>query len=154
MTKQRTKQWGATTTVTTPNWQPTGRTQKALNRSKCFEVTICVVEKEALLTFQPPNAENRTFGGVGGCRGAIPGTRPDLRCGVPDDHPLLTESMQFNSSGAQPPRLLSDAPSRRTRAHGETPKGGWMPHARSGPRGRDPLRPGRARSPFQLHGFG
>ncbi|MBI3779084.1 MAG: hypothetical protein HY274_09285, partial [Gammaproteobacteria bacterium] len=26
---------------------------------------------------QPPNAENRTFGGVGGCRGAIPGTRPD-----------------------------------------------------------------------------
>src|ERR1035438_2481471 len=27
---------------------------------------------------QPPYAENRTYGGVGGCRGAIPGTRPDL----------------------------------------------------------------------------
>ena len=26
---------------------------------------------------QPLNTENRTFGGVGGCRGAIPGTRPD-----------------------------------------------------------------------------
>ena len=26
---------------------------------------------------QPPDAENRTSGGVGGCRGAIPGTRPD-----------------------------------------------------------------------------
>src|ERR1035438_7951034 len=26
---------------------------------------------------QPPYAENRTYGGVGGCRGAIPGTRPD-----------------------------------------------------------------------------
>src|SRR5580765_6451817 len=28
---------------------------------------------------QPPYAENRTYGGVGGCRGAIPGTRPDLQ---------------------------------------------------------------------------
>src|ERR1019366_4951611 len=27
--------------------------------------------------FQPPDAENRTSGGVGGCRGAIPVTRPD-----------------------------------------------------------------------------
>ena len=26
---------------------------------------------------QPPYAENRTYGGVGGCRGEIPGTRPD-----------------------------------------------------------------------------
>jgi hypothetical protein len=26
---------------------------------------------------QPPDAENRTSGGVGGCRGAILGTRPD-----------------------------------------------------------------------------
>src|SRR5271154_549617 len=26
---------------------------------------------------QPPDAENRTSGGVGGCRGAIPVTRPD-----------------------------------------------------------------------------
>ena len=26
---------------------------------------------------QPPDTENRTSGGVGGCRGAIPGTRPD-----------------------------------------------------------------------------
>ena len=26
---------------------------------------------------QPPDRENRTSGGVGGCRGAIPGTRPD-----------------------------------------------------------------------------
>ena len=32
---------------------------------------------EDLLTVQPPDAENRTSGGVGGCRGAIPGTRPD-----------------------------------------------------------------------------
>src|ERR1017187_8905115 len=29
--------------------------------------------------FQPPDAENRTSGGVGGCRGAIPVTRPDRR---------------------------------------------------------------------------
>ena len=28
---------------------------------------------------QPPDTENRTSGGVGGCRGAIPGTRPDRR---------------------------------------------------------------------------
>src|ERR1039458_3391826 len=27
--------------------------------------------------FQPPDAENRMSGGVGGCRGAIPVTRPD-----------------------------------------------------------------------------
>ncbi|MBK5294487.1 MAG: hypothetical protein JJE04_22755 [Acidobacteriia bacterium] len=26
---------------------------------------------------QPPDAENRTYGGVGGGRGAIPVTRPD-----------------------------------------------------------------------------
>jgi hypothetical protein len=26
---------------------------------------------------QPLDAENRTSSGVGGCRGAIPGTRPD-----------------------------------------------------------------------------
>jgi len=26
--------------------------------------------------------ENRTYGGVGGCRGAIPGTRPDQRFGA------------------------------------------------------------------------
>jgi hypothetical protein len=32
---------------------------------------------EAFRTVQPPDAENRTSGGVGGCRGAIPGTRPD-----------------------------------------------------------------------------
>jgi len=39
---------------------------------------LCSVsEKEALWTVQPPDAENRTSGGVGGCRGAIPGTRPD-----------------------------------------------------------------------------
>src|SRR6185369_10925733 len=31
--------------------------------------------------FQPPDAENRTSGGVGGCRGAIPGTRPDHQAG-------------------------------------------------------------------------
>jgi len=29
---------------------------------------------------QPPDAENRTSGGVGGCRGAILGTRPDRIC--------------------------------------------------------------------------
>ena len=28
---------------------------------------------------RPPDAKNRTSGGVGGCRGAIPGTRPDHR---------------------------------------------------------------------------
>ena len=32
---------------------------------------------------QPPDAENRTSGGVGGCRGAIPGTRPDRSGGWP-----------------------------------------------------------------------
>jgi len=34
---------------------------------------------------QPPYAENRTYGGVGGCRGAIPGTRPDRSGGVVAD---------------------------------------------------------------------
>ena len=28
---------------------------------------------------QPPDAESRTSGGVGGCRGAMPGTRPDRK---------------------------------------------------------------------------
>jgi len=32
---------------------------------------------------QPPDAENRTSGGVGGCRGAIPGTRPDFSGAAP-----------------------------------------------------------------------
>jgi hypothetical protein len=39
MTQQRTKQWGATTTVTTPDWSTTGRTQRALNPSECSDVT-------------------------------------------------------------------------------------------------------------------
>ena len=39
MTKQRTKQWGATTTVTTLDWRTTGRTQRALNLSEGAEVT-------------------------------------------------------------------------------------------------------------------
>ena len=38
--------------------------------------------KEAFRAVQPPYAENRTYGGVGGCRGAIPGTRPDRSFGV------------------------------------------------------------------------
>jgi hypothetical protein len=33
--------------------------------------------------FQPPDAENRTSGGVGGCRGAIPVTRPDRSRATP-----------------------------------------------------------------------
>ena len=37
------------------------------------------IGSSGLLTrlFQPPDAENRMSGGVGGCRGAIPVTRPD-----------------------------------------------------------------------------
>src|ERR1039457_2313086 len=33
--------------------------------------------------FQSPDAENRTSGGVGGCRGAIPFTRPDSHSHLP-----------------------------------------------------------------------
>ena len=33
--------------------------------------------KQVSRRVQPPDTENRTSGGVGGCRGAIPGTRPD-----------------------------------------------------------------------------
>jgi hypothetical protein len=36
-----------------------------------------VLGKEDFRAIQSPYAENRTYGGVGGCRGAIPGTRPD-----------------------------------------------------------------------------
>src|SRR6266849_3325210 len=38
MMKQRTKQQGATTAVTTLDWQTTGQTRKALNPSECSEV--------------------------------------------------------------------------------------------------------------------
>src|SRR6266851_9386827 len=38
MTNDRTKQWDATTSVATPDWQTTGRTQKALNPPECSEV--------------------------------------------------------------------------------------------------------------------
>jgi hypothetical protein len=77
MTKERTKQRGATIAVATLDWQTTGRRPKAPNRSECSVSPVCVPGKEDLWTGQPPDAENRTSGGVGGCRGAIPGTRPD-----------------------------------------------------------------------------
>lgn len=38
-TRQRTKQWGATTTVTTPDWRTTSHTQKARNSSEGSEVS-------------------------------------------------------------------------------------------------------------------
>src|ERR1700694_2854607 len=39
--------------------------------------------KPVRLPVQPPDAETGTSGGVGGCRGAIPGTRPDLKSPTP-----------------------------------------------------------------------
>ena len=77
MTKKRTKRQGATTAVATLDWQATGRRPKAPNRSECLSSLVCGPGKEDLWTGQSPDAENRTSGGVGGCRGAIPGTRPD-----------------------------------------------------------------------------
>ena len=44
---------------------------------------VRVMEKEEFRATQSPYAENRTCGGVGGCRGAIPSTRPDRR--IPND---------------------------------------------------------------------
>ena len=72
----------------------------------------------------------------------------------PGPHPLLTGSMQSELRGAQPPRLRFGAPSRRTRTHGPAPNSGLISRAQRGSRGRDPRRPGRARSPFLRHGFG
>ena len=64
---------------------------------------------------------------------------------------LLAGMMPLNSWGAQPPRLSFGAPSRRTQTHRNAPNGESEPSVKRGPRGRDPLRPGRARSPNQLH---
>jgi hypothetical protein len=77
-TEERTQPQGATTAVATLDWPTTGRRPKAPNRSECSRSPVCASGKEDLWTDQPPEAENRTSGGVGGCRGAIPGTRPDL----------------------------------------------------------------------------
>jgi hypothetical protein len=80
-TEERTKQRGATTAVATPDWPTTGPRPKAPNRSECPASPVRAPGKEALWAGQPPDAENRTSGGVGGCRGAIPGTRPDRALG-------------------------------------------------------------------------
>jgi len=53
---------------------------KAPNLPECSASPECVHGEEDFRTDQPPDAENRTFGSVGGCRGAIPGTRPDPVC--------------------------------------------------------------------------
>src|SRR5437899_11829097 len=49
MTNDRTKQWDATTSVATPDWQTTGRTQKALNPPECSEVKSLRVREGSTL---------------------------------------------------------------------------------------------------------
>src|SRR5712692_7891279 len=49
MTNDRTKQWDATTSVATPDWQTTGRTQKAPNPPECSEVKSLRVREGSTL---------------------------------------------------------------------------------------------------------
>ena len=53
----------------------------ASTRRSILRSIVRMTGKEEFWMFQPPDAENRTSGGVGGSVGEIPLTRPDPECG-------------------------------------------------------------------------
>ena len=106
-TRERTKQQGVRTTVATLDWLRSGRRLKAPNRSECSGSPVCAPGKEDLWADQPPDAENRTSGGVGGCRGAIPGTRPDQK--LAPISTALGNALVVLDCGGPPPLLISSS---------------------------------------------